>query len=129
MDVPFLGRRRTCMLKFNGVEMPEPQALTTDREKIWSSNTGRSDSGRMNGDIVAIKAKIKIQWGILSAEQTALIDSYLSQSFFECTYLDPTSANKEVTKEVYAGTPTYPVYSYVEGLPEYKGVGVDLIER
>lgn len=117
------------MLKFNDEKMPEPQSLTTDREKIWSSNTGRSDSGTMNGDIVAIKAKIKIQWGILSAEQTELIDSYLSQPFFACTYKDPASANREITKEFYAGTPTYPVYSYAKGFPEYKGVGVDLIER
>ena len=117
------------MLKFNGMDMPEPQGITHDKEKIWSSNTGRSDSGKMNGDIIAIKAKLKIQWGVLSAEQTALIDNYLSQSFFECSYLDPSLANEEVTKEFYAGTPTYPVYSYVKGFPEYKGVGVDLIER
>lgn len=117
------------MLKINGEVMPEPQALTPSREKIWSSNTGRSDSGKMNGDIVAIKTKLQIQWGILSAEQTELLDSYFSQAYFECTYLDPASANKEKTIEVYAGTPTYPVYSYVKGFPEYKGVGVDLVER
>lgn len=117
------------MLKFNGQIMPEPSAITPSREKIWSSNTGRSDSGKMNGDIVAIKTKLQIQWSVLSAEQTELIDSYLSQSYFECTYLAPSSGNKEKTIEVYAGTPSYPVYSYAKGLPEYKGVGVDLIER
>ena len=117
------------MLKFNGEAMPEPQSISVSPEKIWSSNTGRSDSGKMNGDIVAIKTNLKIQWGVLTAEQTELIDKYLSKAFFECTYLNPTKANAEETKEFYAGTPTYPVYSYADGLPKYKGVGVDLIER
>ena len=117
------------MLKFDNEIMPEPQSVDVGKEKIWSSNTGRTDSGRMNGDIIAIKTQLKIKWGVLSAEQTALIDKYLSKSFFQCTYLDPAKGNEETTKEFYAGTPTYPVYSYVQGLPSYRGVGVDLIER
>ena len=117
------------MLKFNDETIPEPSSLIVGREKIWSSNTGRSDSGKMNGDIVSIKTTLKIQWGILSAENIERIDQYLSQTYLKCTYLDPTLANKENTKEFYSGTPSYPVYSYAKGFPEYKGVGVDLIER
>lgn len=117
------------MLKFEDETMPEPRSIEIGKEKIWSSNTGRTDSGKMNGDIIAIKTQLKIKWGVLSAEQTALIDKYLSESFFACTYLDPGNGNAETTKEFYAGTPAYPVYSYVNGLPDYQGVGVDLIER
>lgn len=117
------------MLKFEGEIMPEPQSIEVSREKIWSSNTGRTDSGTMSGDIVAIKTTLKIKWGVLSAEQIQLIDQHLSKAFFNCTYLDPASGNAEKTKKFYAGTPIYPVYSYVSGLPDYKGTGVDLIEK
>lgn len=117
------------MLKFKGVSMPEPKALTVSSEKIWSSNTGRGDNGKMTGDVVAIKATLKIEWPPLSAAQTQLIDSYLSIPFFNCTFLDPRNGNKEKTLTVYAGTPAYPVYSYANGLPKYVGVAVDLIEQ
>lgn len=44
------------------------------------------------------------------------------------TFLDPGS-NSRITKRFYAGTPTYPVYSYVNGMLTYNGVKVDLIEK
>lgn len=117
------------MLKFDGETMPEPQKLGVNKEKIWSKNTGRVDSGDMEGDLVAIKVTLKIQWPSLSAAETTKIDKHLSKAFFQCTYLDPTNNNKETTKKVYAGAPTYPVYSYAQGLPDYVGTGVDLIQK
>ncbi len=117
------------MLKFEGNTMPEPKSIEVGREKVWSSNTGRSDSGKMTGDVVAIKTTLKITWAVLSALQTQKIDKYLSKAFFQCTYMDPASGNEEKTKTFYAGTPVYPVYSYVNGYPDYQGVAVDLIEQ
>lgn len=117
------------MLKFDGVSMPEPSEVSVSPEKIWSSDTGRGDNGEMVGDLVAIKLTVKLVWKVLSAEQTKLLDQYLSKPFFNCTFLNPRKGNKEETIKVYAGTPTYPAYSYVNGLPEYVGTGVDLIEK
>ncbi len=117
------------MLKFDGETMPEPQKLEIHKEKIWSQNTGRVDSGDMTGDLVAIKLTLKIQWGILTPEETERIDKHLSKAFFNCTFLDPSAANAQKTKRMYAGGPTYPVYSYAPGLPAYQGVGVDIIEK
>lgn len=117
------------MLEFDGEIMPEPKSLEVSREKIWSSNTGRVDSGKMTGDVVAIKTTLKITWAVLSSAQTQKIDKHLSKAFFSCTYLDPSAGNTEKTKTFYSGAPTYPVYSYVNGYPDYVGVGVDLIEQ
>lgn len=117
------------MLKFNGVAVKEPKSITVSPEKIWSSNTGRGDNGKMTGDVVAIKVTLKIEWAVLTAEEIETIDACLSEPFFECTFLNPRSGNQEETKTFYAGTPTYPVYSYVKGYPEYTGIGVDLIEQ
>lgn len=117
------------MLKFEGISMPEPSAITVTPEKIWSKNTGRGDNGKMTGDVVAIKTTLKIEWPKLSAEQIQTIDAYLSKAFFNCTFLNPRKGNEETTLTFYAGTPTYPVYSYVKGYPEYTGIAVDLIEQ
>lgn len=110
--------------------MPEPkiQGLTITPEVIWSKNTGRTTTAEMVGDIVAVKHKLKISWPPLDGGQVAAIDTAISAPFFDVYYKDPCT-NKYVTKKFYAGTPTYPVYSYASGLPEYVGVTVNLIEK
>lgn len=113
----------------NGITMPQAKSLTVTKEKIWSKNAGRAaDDGKMIGDIIGCKYKLQIQWGLLSEGDTTKIDEAVSPAFFNVTFLAPGS-NTRVTKSFYAGTPTYPVYSYAEGVKTYQGVSVDLIEQ
>jgi hypothetical protein len=56
------------------------------------------------------------------------LDEALSKSFISVYFKDPRQ-NAYVEKTFYSGTPSYPVYSYVDGLPEYVGTAVDLIEQ
>ncbi len=118
------------MLKIDGIQMPEPKlnGITFSKEKVWSKNTGRTTDATMIGDIIAIKTKAQITWGILSGEQVAKIDEAVERAFVSVYFKDP-RVNDYVTKTFYAGTPTYPVYSYAKGLPEYVGVAVDLIQQ
>lgn len=118
------------MLQIDGVTMPEPKqgGITFSEEKIWSKNTGRTTDGTMVGDIVAIKTKMKLSFAVLSGEQIALLDAAVSPAFIEVYFKDP-RINAYTTKTFYAGTPSYPVYSYAAGLPEYVGTAVDLIEQ
>lgn len=48
--------------------------------------------------------------------------------FFDVKFKDPRT-KQYVTKRMYAGTPTYPVYDIRDGMYRYTGVGVDLIEK
>ena len=119
------------MLKIDNVQMPEPKyngGLTFTKEKIWSKNTGRTTDGTMVGDIVAIKTKMKITFPPLSGNEVAQLDAAVSSPFIQVYFKDP-RINDYTTKTFYAGTPSYPVYSYASGLPEYVGVAVDLIEQ
>ena len=119
------------MLKIDGVQMPEPKyngGLTFTEEKIWSKNTGRTTDGTMVGDIICIKTKMKITFPPLSGVQVAQLDEAVSPAFISVYFKDP-RINAYTTKTLYAGTPSYPVYSYADGLPEYTGVSVDLIEQ
>ena len=114
----------------NGTELPmfKKDGLEITREKVWAANTGRAANGEVVGDMIAIKTKIKCQWPPLSREQVAEIDMLVSNPFFQLTFSDPaTNARKTIT--AYAGTPTYPVYSYVDGVKTYNGVSVDFIEK
>ena len=126
-----MAQTQTQPLVIGGVTMPplKAEGLTIAKEKVWSANTGRAADGGMIGDLVAIKYTLKCEWpASISREDVAKIDSAVSPAFFSVTFLDPGS-NTRITRTFYAGTPTYPVYSYANGLPTYNGVAVDLIEK
>jgi hypothetical protein len=117
-------------LWFNNVAMPTPakNGIEIKKEKVWSKNTKRTANATMVGDIIAIKYTLSITWPPLSDSEVALIDSYLEPSFITVTFRDPKTGSN-TTKTFYSGTPSYPVYSYANGVPTYNGVKVDLIQQ
>lgn len=117
-------------LKINGITMPTlaENGLTITKEKIWSANTNRTAAGYMVGDIVAIKYKLQCSWPPLARDDVVKIDAAITPAFFTVTFTDP-ATNKQIEMEAYAGTPTYPVFQYQNGVKTYVGVSVDLIER
>ena len=70
----------------------------------------------------------EITWPMLSRADAAKIDAAISPAFFNVTFTDPGS-NSRITKRCYSNTPSYPVYSYVDGVKTYKGVGATLIGK
>lgn len=120
------------MLKINNWQAPEPKqnGLTISKEKIWSKNTGRASEGTMVGDVIAIKTTMKITFPPLSGQQVSELDAHLEPAFISVYFKDP-RLNAYTTKTFYAGTPSYPVYSYAKDYThmEYVGVAVDLIEQ
>ena len=117
-------------LYINGARMPDPalEGVTISREKIWSSNTGRTTSGRMVGTVVAVKTTLKIRWPPLTPAQAAVIENAVSGgSFVPVRFTDATGAT--VTKTMYFGTPSYTVYSWADGVQYIKDVTVDGIEQ
>lgn len=119
-------------LYINGVKMPDPalEGVTVSREKIWSSNTGRTTSGKMVGTVVAVKTTLKIKWPVLTPAQVATIEGAVSDPdnpFVPVKYTDATGAT--VTKTMYFGTPSYTVYSWANGMQYIKNASVDGIEQ
>ncbi len=110
--------------------MPTPKinGLTIKKEKIWSPKTGRAANGEMLGDLIAIKTTLQIQWPPLDHEEARRVDAAVSPAYINVYFKDPATV-QYVTKRFYAGTPTYPVYSYARGVKTYQGVAVDLIEK
>ena len=119
-------------LTINGVVMPTPalEGVTISTEKIWSSNTGRTASGKMAGTIVAIKTTIKIKWPVLTPAQVRVIEGAVSDPdhpFVPITYTD--MRGQKVTKTVYFGTPSYTIYSLADGIQYVTGAEVEGIEQ
>lgn len=101
---------------------PSFNGVTESSEKIWSSNTGRASSGKMTGDIVAIKKKLVVKYPPLTDSEKSKLDKAVSDAFFTVTY-----KGEEYT--MYAGSPSYPLYSMASGLPRYVGTQIELIEQ
>ena len=114
----------------DGVTMPTPAlgGLTIKKEKVWSNNTGRAANAEMIGDVIAIKYTLECTWTMLSRADVAKIDAAISPAFFSVTFTDP-GTNTRTTKKFYSNTPSYPVYSYVNSVKTYKGVGATLIQK
>lgn len=117
------------MIYINNILMPSPKSMDIKKEPIWSKNTSRTASGDMVGDIIAYKYNIDIVWPTLSASDVKKIENSITQSaFFNVGFIDP-ATNILTTKSFYAGTPTYPVYSYANGLKTYSGMSVTFIQQ
>jgi len=119
----------SASLLIDNVAMPEPKfkGISFKREKIWSRKTGRGDSGTMLGDLVATKTTMSINWPPLTDAEAALIDGALAPGFISVTYRE--LSGTMATKTFYAGSPTYSVYSYYDGVKTFEGIAVDLIEQ
>jgi hypothetical protein len=102
--------------------------LTVTDNIIWSRNTGRVASGDMEGDIIAKKIKLNLTLAPLDDKEAVAFAAAIEPPFFPITFRNPKSGKTETLK-FNVGTPTYPVYSYADGLPRYVGVAANFIEK
>ncbi len=115
------------ILRSGNVSLPDPVSISVNDEIIWTSDTGRTLSGTMIGDVVAEKKNINIKWGILPEEEAVLIKNTLAAGFFPFTFRDD---GMEITIESYRGTLSKEQLGWIgDGIFYYKSVSVDIIQR
>ena len=116
----------------NGVAMPEPahEGVQVTDEPIWSSDTGRSQTGKMVGDIVAWKTTVAVTWPPLSFADSQRLRNALRNAgnFFNIGYND-FSGTSTVTKKVYCSSLPRTLYSIAAGLRLHTGITVTFIEQ
>jgi hypothetical protein len=107
----------------NGVDLPAPTEISVGNEIIWSSNTGRTSSGKMVGTAIAQKDTLSIKWGVLSDSDYNLLRTNMKKSFFNIYFYD-------VEIEVYRGTLTGECLGYIgDGTNYWRSANVDLVQR
>lgn len=117
----------------NWVDLPEPakEGLAITREPIWGTNTGRSASGKMTGDIITHKTTIAVTWPPLSAADTATILDAVegAGSFFDIRFTNDVGSGT-ATYTVYASNLPRTVYSLAPGLAfRHTGIEITFIEQ
>lgn len=115
------------IISIGGVSLPAPSDFQVNIQDI--------DKADRNARGVLIKErirsgvrKIELGWKLLTADEMALILNAVSPSFFSVTYPDP-QTNGNRTGTFYSGDRPAPMYDYRNGVPRYKDVKFNLIEK
>lgn len=115
------------VIKANNVTLPSPVEITSGREIIWSSSTGRGSEGKMLGDIVAQKITFSIAWGVLTKAERNTIVNNLKPGFFPVQFVFD---DETVSVTSYRGTISEKHLGYVgDGTYYFKALSCDLIEQ
>ena len=115
------------ILKSGDVVLPAPTSLSVSDEIIWTSDTGRTLSGTMVGDVVAEKKNLNIKWEFLTEEQVQTIKGRLIAGFFPFTFRDD---GIDITISAYRGTMAKEQLGDIgDGNFYYRSVTVDVIQR
>ena len=128
----------------NGVTVKEPArgGVVITEEPVWAPNTGRSQTGKMTGDIVAWKRTFEVSWAPLTFEDTNTILRAIetAPAFFPITFTN--TRNGQVisggeltmtatleTATVYASSIPRTVASLSNAYRRHAGVTITFIER
>ena len=119
-------------MQIDDVFVPAPKigGMTRKLEKVWSKNTGRSASAKMQGTIKAVKYTYSIEWPPLTQDQQELIEGLVSditKPFRTLRIRRPDGFVQEL--ECYFGTPTFSEWEMIGGIWRCTNAKVDAIER
>lgn len=110
-----------------GIVLPAPTSLTVNDELIWSSDTGRTLSATMMGDVIAEKKTASIRWEYITEDDIKTIKSVMINGFFPFSFHDD---GVDLTIESYRGTLSKEHLGDIgDGNYYYKTVTVDVIQR
>lgn len=119
-------------LAINGVPVRAPLVggITRKREKVWSKNTGRTASGRMQGSILTLKTTLSFSWPPLTKAEMDAIEAAVSDQATPFSVVELTHPDGTVESwECYFGTPSYTHWELVGGVWRTTDAKVDAIER
>lgn len=116
-----------AMLQVGVTALPDPVSIAVGDEIIWSTDTGRTLSGLMVGDVVAEKKKLSIEWGLLQASEVATIQNTIVAGFVPLTFRD---GGDTLTIQVYRGTLTKEQIGELgDGIFWYRSASVELVQQ
>lgn len=119
-------------LVIDGVQVPHAtkEGYSCTYNKVWSKNTGRSANATMLGDIVAVKRTVRQKVDRMTADEvnalSAVVDS--TTPFHSATFWNP-KTKSYVSATFYSADMTYTVEKYVNGIPKYKDIQIELVEQ
>jgi hypothetical protein len=105
--------------------------LKEERQKIWSTNTGRTVKGKMVGTIVATKWKLEVSYKVLTKAQVQAISNVMdSKTEWHDIEFYSVTEGRVVSFKGYFGDSAYPVYgTNINGDVLVTGLSFSIIEQ
>ncbi len=114
------------LIKINGVGIPAPSDYTVGIQDI--SKAERNAVGSMIIERIATKRKIELSWKYLDRTSLSIVLNAVADVFFTVEYIDPQD-NAVKVGTFYCGDRKSGMLDFKNGIPRYKDVGFNLIER
>ena len=118
-------------LTIDGVDLPSPAKVSTNRETLWSSNTGRSvKTGTMLGAVIAEKRTLDIEWiNVTAAEYYDILDAMPAGFFGPVVYQSSEGTVITEFEKAYRGAISNEDKGFVGRTRYYSSVKVSIIEK
>ena len=114
------------MLKINGVAIATPKSFDVTISDL-DGETNRNATGDLIRDRIAIKRKLSLEWSPLSQEEISPLLNAVSAVFFTVEFPDPQLG--VITKTMYTGDRSSPMYCYINGVAKWQGLKMNFIEK
>lgn len=115
-----------ALVSISGVDLPTPTDFSVGLMDI--SKAERNARGTMIIERITTKRKLEISYAYLNANDLSTVLQAVSPVFYNVTYLDPQTGNNR-TSSFYCGDRSVGMLDFINGVPRYKDVKFDLIER
>lgn len=117
--------------KINGhsVPLPDENGFAVTKNKLWSKNTGRTTSGKMVGDITAVKYTLVFSWSSLTGNQVSDLEAAVGSAAFFPVKFPREGDMTALTKTFYAADMTYGAKIIKDGKAYYSDIKLELIEQ
>lgn len=115
------------MLKVKGVAIATPKTFSASLNDI-DGESNRNANGELLRDRITTKRKLEMEWGPLSEVECSAILKAVKDVFFEVEFPDP-QEGKLITKTMYVGDRSIPMYSFINGNPKWSGLKMNFIEK
>lgn len=114
------------LIVINGVDIPTPSSFSIGIQDL--SNAERNANGTMIIERVATKRKIELAWEFLTREQISTILNAVNPVFFNVEYIDPLLGDIK-NGTFYSGDRSMALIDFRNGIPRYKDIKFNLVER
>lgn len=114
------------MLKVKGVAIAAPKTFSASLNDI-DGESNRNANGELLRDRIATKRKLEMEWGPLSQDEISTLLTAVSDVFFEVTFPDPKEGM--ITKTMYVGDRTSPMYTFIDGEGKWSSLKMNFIEK
>jgi hypothetical protein len=115
-----------ALIKIDGVEIPTPKEYLIGIQDI--SKAERNANGTMIIERIATKRKISVAWDYLDKDKLSQLLNAVSPVFFTVDYIDPQD-NGSKSGTFYCGDRNCGMIDFKNGVPRYKDVKFDIVER